>query len=110
MSEKGNYEAPPPLKRYRRVEEEDKKGSEDENLEEDYVPYVRVKDRRKQKLVKLGRITEIKEDTKPTGAGGSGLSSPTSGNSSDANNTEEDLTINNHSSLLLQHSKLKKNC
>ena len=36
------------------------------------------------------------------------LSSPTSGNSSDANNTEEDLTINNHSSLLLQHSKLKK--
>ena len=29
MSEKGNYEAPPPLKRYRRVEEEDKKeGSE----------------------------------------------------------------------------------
>ena len=46
-------------------------GSEDENLE-DYVPYVRVKDRRKQKLVKLGRITEIKEDTKPTGAGGSG--------------------------------------
>ena len=73
MSEKGNYEAPPPLKRYRRVEEEDKKeGSEDENLEEDYVPYVRVKDRRKQKLVKLGRITEIKEDTKPTGAGGSG--------------------------------------
>ena len=72
MSEKGNYdEAPPPLKRYRRVEEEDKKGSEDENLE-DYVPYVRVKDRRKQKLVKLGRITEIKEDTKPTGAGGSG--------------------------------------
>jgi len=108
MSEKGNYEAPPPLKRYRRVEEEDKKGSgEDENLE-DYVPYVRVKDRRKQKLVKLGRITEIKEDTKPTGAAGSGLSSPTSGNSSDANNTEEDLTINNHSSLLLQHSKLKK--
>ena len=72
MSEKGNYEAPPPLKRYRRVEEEDKKGSgEDENLE-DYVPYVRVKDRRKQKLVKLGRITEIKEDTKPTGAAGSG--------------------------------------
>ena len=71
MSEKGNYEAPPPVKRYRRVEEEDKKGSEDENLE-DYVPYVRVKDRRKQKLVKLGRITEIKEDTKPTGAGGSG--------------------------------------
>ena len=72
MSEKGNYEAPPPLKRYRRVEEEDKKeGSEDENLE-DYVPYVRVKDRRKQKLVKLGRITEIKEDTKPSGAGGSG--------------------------------------
>ena len=48
-----------------------KKGSEDENLE-DYVPYVRVKDRRKQKLVKLGRITEIKEDTKPSGAGGSG--------------------------------------
>ena len=57
---------PPPFKRYRRTEEEDEKEDSDKDLEEDYVPYVRVKDRRKQKLVKLGRITEIKDDKKST--------------------------------------------
>ena len=45
--------SPPPIKRYRREEEKNEaKNSEDED---DYVPYVSVKERRKQKLVKLVR-------------------------------------------------------
>ena len=48
----------PPVKRYRR--EEDTSGSEDFYKEgDDYVPYVPVKERRKQKLVKLGRVAGL---------------------------------------------------
>ena len=41
------------MKRYRRQ-------SEGQSEDDDFTPYISVKERRKQKLVKLGRITEIK--------------------------------------------------
>lgn len=44
-------------KRYRREEEEKSSESDD-----DYVPYVPVKERRKQQLAKLGRVNQIKQD------------------------------------------------
>lgn len=59
----------PPVKRYRREEKQDssddewKVGSDsdsDVRKKTDYVPYVPVRERRKQQLVKLGRIAEIK--------------------------------------------------
>ena len=105
-----------PRKRYRREE----KASSDEEWDaekDDYVPYVSVKDRKKQQLVKLGRISAIKEEEKVT------LSSDTGGTSSGAEDTtgtasdskeevakkeEEILAQNKDVSLLLQHSKLKK--
>lgn len=43
-------------KRYRREEE---KSSESDS---DYVPYVSVKDRKRQQLAKLGRVNQIKQD------------------------------------------------
>ena len=94
----------PPVKRYRREEENVKKDSENED-EDDYVPYVSVKERRKQKLAKLGRITEIKEETK--------VVLPTLENSSENSEVnseldEETILAKDGTSLLLQHSKLKK--
>ena len=92
----------PAVKRYRREEEKQEKDFEEED---DYVPYVSVKERRKQKLAKLGRITEIKEETKtlPT-------LENSSGNSSEVSELDEDsiLATSQETSLLLQHSKLKK--
>lgn len=56
-------DAPPPVKRYRR-EEVKKDDSEDEfGAEgEGYTPYVPVKERNKQKLMKLGRVQQIVKD------------------------------------------------
>ena len=58
----------PPKKRYRR---DDPKDDEDdwrhEDERHDYQPYVPVKERRKQKLVKLGRITDLKEEANVAG-------------------------------------------
>ena len=44
-------------------ENENVKHDSENEEEDDYVPYVSVKERRKQKLAKLGRITEIKEES-----------------------------------------------
>lgn len=45
-----------PAKKYRRQDEE--KGQQLEE-DDDYVPYVPVKERKKQQLIKLGRIAEL---------------------------------------------------
>ena len=106
----------PSRKRYRKEVEQDLKDTELDNEDEDYVPYVSVKERRKQKLTKLGRISEIKMDEQKRQA------LQPADFSSDNNSSEaeheareqpaiEDLQaqINDGStSLLLQHSKLKK--
>ena len=97
----------PPVKRYRREEENENVKHDSENEEEDdYVPYVSVKERRKQKLAKLGRITEIKEEIKvlPTLENSSGHSSEVNSELDE----EAILAEDQKTSLLLQHSKLKK--
>ena len=97
-----NHEKPQ-LKRYRREENVENKNSDEED---DYVPYVSVKERRKQKLLKLGRITEITE----TAASVLPKSNFSSAENSATNteNEEEILAASQETSLLLQHSKLKK--
>lgn len=45
---------PPPIKRYRREE-----NSESEEDIDNYEPYVPVKERKKQQLIKLGRVGQL---------------------------------------------------
>ena len=128
----------PPIKRYRREELKDASSDDEWNVEDSenkssktFVPYVRVKERRKQNLVKLGRITEIQaaEDdlrnrTMVNASTDSGASSAAEDiqegigidnkNNSDMDKKElvrkqeEILAKSKDTSLLLQHSKLKK--
>jgi ATP-dependent RNA helicase DDX41 len=108
----------PPVKRYRRVEEEEKNSDQDDwdTGEDKHKPYVSVRERRKQKLVKLGRISAVQEAEKKHT-----FESLSSGNSSAnevtteadeaedlAKKEEEILAKSKETSLLLQHSKLKK--
>ncbi|KAL1137704.1 hypothetical protein AAG570_009400, partial [Ranatra chinensis] len=83
--------------RYRR--EESKSGS---SSEEEYVPYVSVRERKKEQLLKLGRLTQVnKEDA-------------TRGKSSSENEHDEDdengqvWGRKSNISLLDQHTELKK--
>lgn len=46
------------LQRYRRAEESGSSGSGDDS----YVPYVPVKERKKQQFVKLGRLTQVRSE------------------------------------------------
>ena len=134
MAEK---ERSPPIKRYRKEEIKDESDEEwnvrgDESSNSNFVEYVPVKERRKQKLVKLGRITEIldednsmKNKTTISVSTDSGASSATEDNeggfvndmedsSSDltkqelVRKEEEILAKSKDTSLLLQHSELKK--
>ena len=92
----------PPIKKYRREESEEEDWQQDDDNGQIYVP---VKERRKQKLVKLGRISELKETA--TASSHHMDHSTTSGNSSTAE-SETEKEISKETSLLLQHSKLKK--
>lgn len=86
----------PPKKRYRK--EESSSESED-----DYVPYVPVKERKKQQLLKLGRLSQLKDEF-----GQRGKSS--SENERD-NDDDEDGQVwgrKSNISLLDQHTELKK--
>ena len=91
----------PPIKKYRREESEEEDWQHEDEKDQIYVP---VKERRKQKLVKLGRISELKETAS---AYSPKDHSTTSGNSSTAE-SETEKEISKETSLLLQHSKLKK--
>ena len=53
--------ADPPVKRYRR---DPSPKSEDSEEDDSYVPYVSVKERRRQQLVKLGKISETDAKTR----------------------------------------------
>ncbi len=107
----GNVD-PPPVKRYRREEPEDsdKDDWDNDSDRDDFKPYVSVKERRKQNLVKLGRLTAVQEEEKQI------IDRLSSGNSSENEMNEEDivkqeeeiLAKSQSTSLLLQHSKLKK--
>ena len=52
-------EKPPPIKRYRKEEPEDSDKEDWDTGEDDFKPYIPVKERRKQTLVKLGRLAAI---------------------------------------------------
>lgn len=85
----------PSLKRYRKEEKHDESESDD-----DYVPYVPVRERKKQQLMKLGRISQLKEEQKTK-----------SSSENETNDDDEDDQLwgrKNNISLLDQHTELKK--
>ena len=127
-----------PIKRYRR--DETKNDSDDEwdagddvqSNRSKFVLYVSVKERRKQKLVKLGRMTEIQADdvdiinramvcVSPDSGASSGKEDNEGGLGTDRNDTNNDiakqelekkeediLAKSKDRSLLLQHFELKR--
>ena len=128
MSER---EKSPPIKRYRKEIKDDSddewKISDDESNNSNL--YVPIKERRKQKLVKLGRVTEIlsESDQVKTASNNFGTDSGASSAAEDSEFTisagnksnemskedlvrkeEEILSKSKDKSLLLQHSELKK--
>jgi len=81
----------PPVKRYRKEEPKDSDSSDEWNegqytndMADSFVPYVPVKERRKQKLVKLGRITQIQEQTVTAADDGKNRLAPASATESGA--------------------------
>lgn len=88
--------------------------SDQEDDSKDRDVYVPLKERRKQKLVKLGRISAIQEEDKARSL--DGFSSGASSGAEDQPQTKEELVRKQEEilaqskdvSLLLQHSKLKK--
>lgn len=89
----------PQIKRYRREEVDDKSDLESED--DSYTPYVPVKERKKQKLLKMGRIVQITNE-----ANNFGKSSSENEHDSDVN--QEDLGRKFNIPLLDQHAELKK--
>lgn len=95
----------PPIKRYRR-EEKEKSDLEDED-EDKYVPYVPVKERKKQQLIKLGRIVQITNEANNTPKSSS--DNDGEGEDSQGAATEAELWGRKYNiSLLDQHTELKK--
>lgn len=86
----------PPIKRYRR-EHNIEKGRSD-NEDDDYTPYISVKERKKQQLIKLGHIVNISKETKQ------------SSSENEDNDTEKEEVWGRkfNISLLDQHTELKK--
>lgn len=88
--------APPAKRRYRR-DDDDK--SKNFNIEDDdYQPYIPVRERKKHELVRLGRIAHIAESANKS----------SSENESDEDQSQEVLGRKYNISLLDQHTELKK--
>lgn len=85
----------PSRKRYRR-EDDDKNANSDSD--DNYVPYVPVRERKKHELVRLGRIAHIAENANKS----------SSENESDQEQSQEVLGRKYNISLLDQHTELKK--
>ena len=112
--------ADPPVKRYRR---DPSPKSEESEEDDSYVPYVSVKERRRQQLVKLGKISEtdaktrveaLKEEEQfssgtnsdhDVGSGGTGSGGP--GTPELARREEQVKEKNKGVSLLEQHKELQ---
>lgn len=90
--------AEPPVKRYRREEE---KKSDVESEDDSYTPYIPVKERKKQQLLKLGRIVQLSNEAATIGKS-------SSENEHDSDVNQEDLGRKFNISLLDQHTELKK--
>ncbi|KOB68564.1 putative ATP-dependent RNA helicase abstrakt [Operophtera brumata] len=93
MSDKTD-EPPPPVKRYRR--EVKSSGSEDDI--DEYEPYVPVKDRKKQQLLKLGRVGQIAAEA----------AAEQKSSSENDPDDEKEWGRRYNVSLLDQHSELKR--
>lgn len=103
----------PPTKKYRRSEGATNKSDEDNFNDDAYVPYVRVKDRKKSQLQKIGRVHML-----PSGSGGGDAANSATGtgggHNSSSENEHEDETPEEvwgrkfNISLLDQHTELKK--
>ncbi|CAH1642733.1 unnamed protein product [Spodoptera littoralis] len=88
---------PPPVKRYRREE----KSSESEEDLDNYEPYVPVKERKKQQLLKLGRIGQLAAEA-------AAEPKSSSDNDPDDETSQEEWGRRYNVSLLDQHSELKR--
>ncbi|KAG7300873.1 hypothetical protein JYU34_015214 [Plutella xylostella] len=97
MEEKKEEPPPPPLKRYRREE----KSSESEEDLENYVPYVPLIERKKQQLIKLGRLTQLATEA-------SAEAKSSSDNDPDDDASQEEWGRKYNVSLLEQHGELKR--
>ncbi|KAK3913195.1 ATP-dependent RNA helicase abstrakt, partial [Frankliniella fusca] len=96
MSSSSTSKDGPSSKRYRRDDEEKSSSDSDDN----YVPYVPVKERKKQQLLKLGRLGQLKDEGKAK-----------SSSENENENDEEDGQVwgrKSNISLLDQHTELKK--
>lgn len=87
------------MQRYRREEEDDSLNMDDDN----YVPYISVKHRKKQLLAKLGKLGELKEE-------GTNVGKSSSENEKDDADNDDGQVWGRKSniSLLDQHTELKK--
>lgn len=90
----------PPVKRYRREEKNSDASDHGEN-DDKYVPYVPVKERKKQQLLKMGRIVQLTAEA-------SNVGKSSSENEHDDENAEEAWGRKFNISLLDQHTELKK--
>lgn len=89
----------PPKKRYRKEKMSDESS---ESEDDSYVPYVPVKERKKNQLMKLGRLTQLKEELGQKGK---------SSSENEHDDEEEDGQVwgrKSNISLLDQHTELKK--
>lgn len=102
----------PQKKRYRR--EDDKRDAADSDSDNDnYVPYVPVKERKKNLLVKMGRLAPITLEKKPgvlaASEGSSGLGNNDSDGDEEGKADQEEIWGRKFNiSLLDQHTELKK--
>jgi len=105
----------PPVKRYRRSPTP--KSSESEGEEDGYVPYVSVKERRRQQLVSLGRTVEslpksridlLKEEERASSEQTSDEDRSGSNTEEIARKEEELMEKNKGVSLLEQHKELQE--
>lgn len=87
----------PPIKRYRREEDNDKSEESDDS----YTPYVPVKERKKQQLLKLGRLVQLSNEA-------ANIGKSSSENEHDSDMNQEEMGRKYNISLFDQHTELKK--
>lgn len=90
--------APPAKRRYHRDDDDEDKSKNFRLEDDDYQPYIPVRERKKHELVRLGRIAHIAESANKS----------SSENESDEDQSQEVLGRKYNISLLDQHTELKK--
>lgn len=98
MASKSNE---PPIKKYRRTDIKSSDDNESDEETDKYVPYVPVKTRKKNKLIKMGRLLQLSAEA-------AGAKQSSSENERDDDGNEEVWGRKFNISLLDQHTELKK--